>query len=194
MSSRADTFRNLQYIHPQPFLVQLLGLEAQIRRSKLPREVRTLRTQELKPWREAREGALFAYAIGLRLGQRVLMAKAASENVDYDCVTRRDGPNETTFYGPVQVKEVVPHHLNRATSVQHIIDKLTRYNSPDLTVVIHLNRLVEFEPGSLKIPKLRLSTLWIMAAVLPDQSRWALWGDFLGNDLGALEFDYPTSL
>jgi hypothetical protein len=194
MTSRADTFRNLQYVDPEAFLVQIQALNAQISRSGLPRAVRTLRTPELKVWRETREGALFAYGMGLRLAQRVLVARAASENLDYDCVTRRDGPDGKVFYGPVQVKEVVPHDLNRRVSVQHIIDKLTRYASPDLTVVIHLNRLVQFAPAELKIPKLRLSTLWIMAALAPNQSRWGLWGDFLSDDLGVLEFDYPTRL
>jgi hypothetical protein len=194
MTSRADTFRNLQYVDPEPFLVQIQALNTQISRSGLPRAVRTLRTPDLKVWREAREGALFAYAMGQHLGQTVLVAKAASENLDYDCVTLREGPGEALFYGPVQIKEVVPHHLNRAASIQAIIDKLARYDSPDVSVVIHLNRLVEFAPAELKIPKLRLSTLWIMAAVTRDQGRWALWGDFLGNDLGVLEFDYPKSL
>jgi hypothetical protein len=194
MSSRADTFRILQYVDPEAFLERVQALNAQISRSGLRRAVRTLRTPELKVWREVREAALFAYAIGLHLGQRVLVAKAASENLDYDCVTLREGPANTAIYGAVQIKEVVPHHLNRAASIQQIIDKLTRYNSPDLSVVIHLNRLVEFAPAELKIPKLRLSALWVMAAVTPDQSRWALWGNFLTKDLGAMEFEYPTAV
>lgn len=87
---------------------------------------------------------------------------------------------------------MVPYHLNPKASVQCIIDKLTRYDSPDLTLVIHLDRLVGFEPRTLKIHKLRLSTLWVMASVTLDQSRWALWGDFLSKDLGVIEFAYPT--
>jgi len=60
-------------------------------------------------------------------------------------------------------------------------------------VLIHLNRLVEFDMRALKIPKLRLATLWILASVSPDQSRWALFGDLLSKDLGVFELDYPTT-
>jgi hypothetical protein len=193
MRNRVSSFQLLDYIDPKPFLVRLLALNAEVSRSDLSKNVRTLRTNELKIWREMREGALFAYAMALRLGQSVLIAKAEAQNLDYDCVTRREGPEDKVFYGPVQIKEVVPHRLNRDTSVQEIVDRLTAYASPDLSVVIHLNRLAEFDPGSLKIPKLGISTLWVIAALSPNQRRWGLWGDFLG-DLGVLEFDYPVTL
>lgn len=192
-NSRIDEFRTLNYVDPKPFLIQLIPLEARLARSALPRKVRTLRTHDLKPWRETREGAIFAYAVGLRMGETIHVAKAAREDVDYDCVTLRKPPDGTLHFGPVQIKEVVPKYLNRETSVQAVIDGLTRYtSSPDLTVVIHLNRLVHFDPAELTIPALPISTLWIMAAVTPDQSRWALWGDFLSGERSGGEFDYPT--
>ena len=81
-------------------------------------------------------------------------------------------PNDSLHPTLLTGRQSVRFGSNRRVSVQHIIDKLTRYASPDLTVVIHLNRLVQFAPSELKIPKLRLSTLWIMAAVAPNQSRW----------------------
>jgi hypothetical protein len=194
MNSRIDEFRALEYVDPKPFLVQLIPLEAQLARSALPKKVRTLRTHELKPWRETREGAIFAYAMGLRLGETIHVARAARENLDYDCVTLRRPPDGTLHFGPVQIKEIVPEYLNRDATIQEVIDGLARYgSSPDLNVVIHVNRLVHFDPEGLTIPKLPISTLWIMAAITRNQSRWALWGDFLCGDRGGREFDYPTS-
>jgi hypothetical protein len=60
-------------------------------------------------------------------------------------------------------------------------------------VAIYVNLLLELDPPALQIPKLRISTLWIMGAVTPNQSRWAMWGDFLHREnLSLVEFDFPT--
>lgn len=192
MNERLNVFARLDYVDPKAFLVRLDAVDRDVSRSQLLREERTLRTNPLKPWREAREGALFAYAMGLKLGQTVLIAKADRQDVDYDCVTRREQPDGRIGYGPVQIKEIVPAYLNRDTSIQAIVDDLTPISAPDLNVVIHLNRLVQFDPLELRVGSLKISTLWVIAAIAPDRSRWALWGDFLGAN-GVTEFDYPTS-
>jgi hypothetical protein len=192
MNERLNAFGRLDYVDPKPFLLRLDAVDREVSRSQLPRKVRTLRTNELKPWREAREGALFAYAMGLKLGQTVLIAKADRQDVDYDCVTRREQPDGSVGFGPVQIKEVVPDYLNRTASIRAIVDDLARISAPDLNVLIHLNRLAQFDPTELRVESLRISTLWVIGAIRPDKSRWALWGDFLGKN-GILEFDYPTS-
>src|ERR1700733_3491994 len=125
MSGRLREFQCLDYVDPKPFLVRLRRMEREIAHSDLSREVRTLRTNQLKSWREAREGALFAYALGLRLGEVVLGAKGEDQNRDYDCVTLRN-TEEKSGYGPVQIKEVVPEYLNRETCIQDIVDSLQR--------------------------------------------------------------------
>jgi hypothetical protein len=48
---RIEEFRTFECVDPKPFLTQLIRLEARLARSPL---VRTLRTHELKRWRETR--------------------------------------------------------------------------------------------------------------------------------------------
>ncbi len=108
-------------------------------------------------------------------------------------MTLRQPLDGTLHFGPLQIKEVVPDYLNPQAAIQPIIDSLARYtSSPDLNVVIHLNKLLHFDPAELTIPRLPINTLWVMAAITRDQSRWALWGDLLAGERRGTEFEYPT--
>ena len=77
--------------------------------SDLPEAVRTLRTNSLREWKEAREAALFCVGMSERMGTPIRLAK--SENHDYDFVATwlKD---DTRHFAPVQLKEVVPSHIN----------------------------------------------------------------------------------
>jgi hypothetical protein len=179
----------LKYYDPRHVLVQLRKTELAIaRRTDLPDAVKHLRTQELKDLRELREACLFCYGWSQIDGQSVDVAHAEAQ--DYDAVASWQSDDHLHF-APIQIKEVVPQHLNRKTSVQAIVNKLSRYvDSEDLTVVIHLNRSTPFSPADLVLPPLKIAALWVFGALNAEQNRWAIWGNFLETPRWG-EFSYP---
>ena len=124
------------------------------------------------------------------MGHTVFLAKSESHDYDFVACWVRD---DTRHFAPVQLKEVVPTELNSAASIQKIIEALPpKYvNSNDLTIAIHLNQELHFDPSQLRIPKMNLAALWIFGAVAPNDSEWALWGDFLAEPEGT-RFAYPA--
>ena len=179
----------LQFINPEPLLKDLHTLDMRLGRSSLPRKVRTLRTNQLKRSREAREAALFCYGIGQRMGRPVYLAQ--DESQDYDFVGRWIDGSGGRHYAPVQLKEVVPADLNPAASIAAAIRSLTKYaDSGELTVAIHLNRAAQFNPDELHIPPLRIAALWVFASISADKSVWGLWGNLLEDRLGSI-FKHP---
>lgn len=54
---------------------------------------------------------------------------------------------------------------------------------------------MRFDPAELVIPKPTIGELWVFGAITPDQSQWAIWGDFIGTPPAAVvgrRFAYPT--
>lgn len=161
-TDRARSFRALKYYDPREVLVKLreteLGLAG---RTDVPDAVKHLRTQELKPLRELREACLFCYGWSQIDGQSLRVAQVEAQ--DYDAVASWYS-DEQLHFASLQIKEVVPEHLNRNISVQTIVDKLTQYpDSQDVTVVIHLNRSTPFSPADLIVPPLKT---WLPAVHL----------------------------
>jgi len=185
-----STAKKLEFRDPAPFLKRLRELELKVARSTLPDAVKSLRTNSLKEWREAREAALFCIGIGERMGQRVFFAR--SEASDYDFVASWIS-GDTRHFATVQLKEVVPVNINVAASIQATIDSLPlKYvDSADLTVAIYLNQQLRFEPSELRIPRLRIAALWVFAGLASDGAEWGLWGDFLDRPMGT-RFAYPA--
>ena len=65
---RIREFEKLEYREPHGILVELRNLERREAISKLPPQVRHLRTNSLNSFREMREGALFCYGMSERIG------------------------------------------------------------------------------------------------------------------------------
>ena len=180
--------QKLDFRDPARFLVNLRSLEAEISASDTPKKIKNLRTSELKEWRELREGAIFCHGMGQRIGQTVYIGKGESQ--DYDFVASWVVGGEQHL-APVQLKEVPPANLNPYSSLQDIVSALTKYvDSRDLTVAIHLNRQIRFDPDQIVTPSLKIAALWIFGALTSDQSIWGLWGNFLEEPQG-LKFEYP---
>ncbi len=189
-ADRWRLFASLRYGNPKGFLIALRELEPRVAASELSAREKSLRTNELKPWRELRDAALFCHFMGERYGTDVRIAK--TESGDYDSVATWERDEERVF-SPIQLKEVVPAELNPNTDVQAIINGLAKYASaPDLTAAIHLNRAGQFDPRTLVIPTLPVRSLWVFGSVNADASRWVLIGDLLG-DLRVSEHDYPAA-
>jgi hypothetical protein len=189
-NDRTRAFARLKYRDPRTMLIDLRRVEATVAASDAPFEVKNLRTRELRPLRELREACIFCYGMTACTGQLFLVAHAEAQ--DHDAVATWDAGDSRSF-APIQIKEVVPHKVNPVASVEHVIEGLQKYvNSPDLTVAIHLNRTVRgFNPAEIVVPPLRIAALWIFGAIAADQSRWAIWGNFL-DVRQAREFAYPS--
>lgn len=180
--------QKLEFRDPARFLVNLRRIEAEISASDTPKKIKNLRTNELKEWRELREGAIFCYGMGQRIGQTVYIGKGESQ--DYDFVASWIVGRERHL-APVQLKEVVPADLNSKASLQATVGALTKYvDSGDLTVAIHFNRQSHFDPKEIIVPPLNIAALWVFGAVTGDQATWGLWGNFLEEPLG-FRFEYP---
>ena len=188
-SIRARVFSTLSYYDPREVLVDLRRQAPEIaRRTDLADAVKQMRTRDLKPLRELRDACLFCYGWNQINGLSVRVAQV--EGQDYDAVASYP-TNEGHHFAPLQIKEVVPASLNQQSSVQGIVDQLTKYsNSEDLTVVIRLNRDTPFTPANLVVPTLKIAALWVFGALNTEQSRWAIWGNFL-ETAQCGEFSYP---
>jgi hypothetical protein len=190
-NDRTRAFAKLQYRDPRTVLVDLRRLEATVAASDASFAIKNLRTRELRPLRELREACIFCYGMTeCTAGPKFLVAHA--EEQDYDAVATWN-VDDCQNFAPIQIKEIVPHKVNLVASVQEVVAGLQKYvNSEDLTVAIHLNRTVRgFNPAEIVVPPLKVAALWIFGAIAADQSRWAIWGNFL-DVREACEFTYPS--
>jgi hypothetical protein len=187
---RLRAFALLEYGDPTGFLAKLREIEPRVAKSELPLKERTLRTHELRPWRELREAALFCHFVGERIGIPVQVA--GSESQDYDAVATWEDAGARK-YAPIQIKEVVPAYLNPNTDLASVIDSLSKYvDSSDLTVAIHLNKQVTFVPEELVVPPLPIRALWVFGSTSSDATRWNLWGNLLDAPV-ITEHVYPAA-
>ncbi len=152
-----------------------------------------MRTNGLKSERELRDAALFCVGMSHVLGTDVWLAPVEAQ--DHDFVTSwRIG--DVQHFCPVQLKEVVPQHLNPAASIAGVLEKLSRYpDSRDVSVAIKFNQCGRFDPACLRVPEnLAIGGLWVFGAIAEDQSMCGLWGDFLqtGNETIGISYSYPS--
>ena len=126
------------------------------------RGVRALRTNGLKEWREASLGALFCHGMSQRTGHKVLFSKGEFEDADFLAVWSAEG---TQHFVPFQVKELISEERNSKATFDALIQGLSKYKgTEDLTVLIHLNRRVHFDPASVTLPpQLPIAALWVLA-------------------------------
>ena len=178
--------KKLAYRDPSVVLRELRSIELAIASSGISPQVRHLRTNDLKKVRELRHAALFCYGMSRCIEQPVYFAPI--EAADYDFVATW---GEMKHFAPVQLKELVPEELNETSTVQGLVDRLTKYSSSDLTVAIFLNRRGQFSPTELCLPRLHIAALWFVFAIAPDQSKWQLVGDFMEAP-AATTFAYPS--
>jgi hypothetical protein len=173
-------FAQLEYGDPRGFLRQLREFENQLAASDTPRSLRNLRTNGLKVEREMRDGALFCVGISECIGADVRFAPFENQDFDFIATWPSSDIDPVQNFCPVQLKEVAPPHLNPTSSIQGVLDGLTKYkNSRDLVVAIKLNRPEHFDPSQVRVPSdLQVGSIWIFGSISEDQSEWAIWGDF----------------
>lgn len=184
-------WRLLKWRDPRTDLINLGKLYGQLLQQGIEATTDDLRARELKKYLEQKQAALFAYFISQARLQSPI-AYAMSEEQDYDCVLwwKVEGKSR---YAPVQLKEVVPPHVNPTASVEAELTKLGKYVTSDHTVIaVHLNQMGHVEYSSIKKPKTSAAEIWLYAALAPDQSLWVLYGDLLHTPRG-YEIGWPTT-
>jgi hypothetical protein len=133
------------------------------------------------------------HGVSDRIGCDIQFAPVQDQDFDFIATW---SAGELRNFCPIQLKEIVPPHLNKLTTVQTVVDGLARYSdSTDVTVAVKLNQPGRFEPEKLKIPdNLRIGGLWIFGALSTDQSEFGLWGDFLNriDPPFGTRFSYPS--
>lgn len=189
----AIRLRQLQqrdYRDPADFLRAVRAVELNVLSQIADPQIRRLRTRSLREWRETRLAALFCHGMSVRTGHKVYVSKGEFE--DADSVAMWQVEDEIRFT-PIQIKEVAPNDLNEHATLEQVIDSLGKYSdAEDLTVLIHLNRETRFTPSKVSLPShANIAALWVLACVSPEQSRWALWGDYLHQPERS-EFEYPV--
>lgn len=189
-TDRTRSLAALQYANPRQCLIRLRELERLLSGSDLPKKVRTLRTNELKGFREMREAALFCYFMSERIVAPILFSMTEAQDYDFVATWKTHAGR---MFATVQIKELVPDYLNPRISLDQILGKINKYqSSPDLTVAVHLNQTARFDFASLSIPKLTVAALWAFGAISPRADCWRLYGNLLG-DPQASDHHYPST-
>ena len=191
---RARKFGQFAYGDPRGFLVELRKVEASLGEHSMPDRVRRLRTNGLKSEREMRDAALFCVGLSERFGLQIKFAPVEDEDFDFVATWLAE---ETQHFCAVQLKEVAPEDLNPASSIDDALSSISKYSNPhDLTVAIRVNRTTRFDPALICVPNdLTLGGLWMFGCIAEDQSKWAVWGDFMTPRVGPVvgtAFEYPS--
>lgn len=175
-------------IDPDKALPQLHEIEVAISRSDVDPKIKTLRTTGLKRERELWNACLFCYGMSVRIGKKVWVCPHEDSDIDFVAYWK----DKQEHFAPIQLKEVVPHHLNAKTSLHSVIENNeTKYNNPNLTLVIRLNQQGRLDPNEVALPRLNIAALWAFGAASDDGARWFVFGDML-EEPSFTFFDYPT--
>lgn len=182
-------WQKLKYYNPKGVLMALREFASTHRIDKMPYAVASLRTNQLKIYREGRQCALFCYGMSKFLGVEIFFA--FNEKSDTDFVGRFETLDEVHFV-PIQVKELVPDRVNSSVEIQDEINKLSKYaDSPDLVVAFHLNRNVRIVLSKIDFSRVPVKELWFFGGTTPDGEDWILIGNLLSPNARYFNFKYP---
>jgi hypothetical protein len=139
---------------------------------------------------ERKQAALFAHLVS-RAILKGPIGYAMVEEEDYDCVLcwKADGKKH---YSRVQLKEIVPPHINPNATVESELAKLVKYSTSRQTIVaVHVNREGPLVWSAISGPTTSMAEIWLYAALTTSQSHWFLYGDLLNRPRG-FEIPWPT--
>jgi hypothetical protein len=158
--------------------------------SNLEYKVRSLRTRLLRDSLHRRQAALFAVGMSVRFPDYTFKF-AQIESSDYDAVVRRSNAEECQ-YSLVQLKELVPEHLNADVTIDDVLNGLKKYEgSADLIVAVFLNRRFKLDLNALQPRTFKLGGLFLFFSTSNDQRQWHMFGDLLSTPT-LTTFSYPA--
>lgn len=173
---------------PERVLRELRAIEKGLDPDLSPK-ARALRTKKLRKFGEFRQAALFCYGMGQLTGAKIFFSPQEDEAHDYVTLQEQDG---TQKFAPLQLKEIVPEHLNPNASLKRVLEDLRKYSSAkDTVVAIYINRRGQSSLRDIEVPPLKVGALWLFWSASPDASKWKLLGDLLIRP-ECHEFDYPA--
>jgi len=183
-------WKKLHYRDARTDLVNLGRLQGAMDKAGNAPTLADLRTRELRKYLEFRQAALFTYLVG-RFVVKPPLGYAMYEHEDYDSVIRWK-EQRRNCYVAVQLKEIVPTHLNPKAEINVELAKLAKYVTSEHTVVaFHLNqsRLLDF--SALAKPDTSCKEIWLYGALSSNQSQWFLYGNLLTDTPAFYETNYP---
>ena len=158
LNVRARHWSQLQFIDPVHILTGLRQLESTIDMSVASDDLRTLRRRDVRQFGEGRQAALLCYGLTSLTGVHIGFALKESADYDFVAAYKADGANS---FVPVQLKELVPAHINPGADLQIELDKIAKYaDSADLVVAFYLNRRTTIDFSTLRLPQGRVCELW----------------------------------
>jgi hypothetical protein len=183
-------WRSLNWRDPRTDLVELGKIQGRFVKKGHQPEVDNLRNHELRQYLEQRQAALFAHFVSEAI-LKAPIAYAMNETEDYDCVLWWK-IEKHSFYTPVQLKEIVPPHLNSKTSINSELSKLSKYATASETIAaFHVNQSGHLDFSGIDVPKTGFSEVWLYGSLSADQAKWFLYGNILDNPKG-YEVAWPT--
>jgi hypothetical protein len=182
---RLSTFADLEYFDGSKVVREALRQGFSHGKGSSPAIPRGHSNNELI---EHLDAAVFAH--GLAELTKLPVHIARHETQDHDFVLRfvcDDSP----YYCPLQLKEIVPAEVNAKQDPTRLLDSLSKYSdSADLEVAIKVGR-EGFDPRSISPPSLRVAGLWFFGQLTPDPSRWYLYGNCIESPAW-FEFVLPS--
>ncbi len=149
-----------------------------------------LRNHEFRTYLENRQAALFAHFVG-EVVIKAPVNYVMCEEEDYDCIVRWRAQNRSCYLA-VQLKEIVPTHLNPKAKINSELAKLSKYTASGSSIVaVHLNQTGLLDFSNLEKPNTSFSEIWLYGALSPSQSMWFLYGNLLKEPM-LHEINYPT--
>lgn len=185
---RINQWRCLNYHDPAKILRQFPSDTSFIPNGGQAPGWSSFRTRPKRPLMEMLDAAVFAYGVSVAV-PTVQIHIARFEDQDHDFVIRFAGPDDDYYYCPLQMKELVPPHVNPDATLESLLDSLDKYRgASDMVVAVKLNR-PGYDLTAIKIPPLDIGELWFFGAT--NHREWFLYGDCLQSPSFS-QFIYPA--
>ena len=182
-------WQRLEYFDAREVLVRLAKLEGSLSGPEGDARATHTPQQAAASYSTRRLAALFCYGMSCLIGRPVSYAPVESE--EFDCVARWMA-GKTPHYMPVKLKELPAGGQSPGSALNAELAAMAKHGADSqLCVAVYLNRDFRLDPATLRIPDLSISELWAFGAVVPDKSRWMLWGNLLASPT-SIEYAYPA--
>ena len=182
-------WQKLEYLDPGEVLIRLAKIEDRLVGGEAEERPAAGPAHAGGSYGARRQAALFCYGMSCLIGSPV--AYAPVRTGEFDCIARWMIGHKPHFM-PVKLKEFLPGDED-PIGLLGTEFAVTPEDDPDpqLCVAIYLNRQLRLDLAALDRSKLAIAELWAFGAVVPDKSRWMLWGNLLSSPT-TIEFAYPT--
>lgn len=161
------TLKALSYQDPQKLLNEVMpaGKETNKQNFESTRGGSALEKRQSEEY----QAALFASIMKLTADGEMKVSVCVTESADYDCILKLE-LDGITRYKQIQLKQLPPSTVNEKVLIQDIIETIkAKYRtSPELGVVMWINRDVSFDFKDLNFEGMGVEQFWIFGVSLLD--------------------------